>query len=196
MSSSKTYKLSFVFLLVVFSLSFVSSAAYPAPFTQDGLMTDLTVPSPSNTVTQTPKITDWSSNEICDLMSGCSQGMCYPFGYIRNETYCGDYYDDFNGRQKYEGSKFQDQKLLTENCTYDFECISNFCLNGKCKENFNEVIVPLQLELNRLKSILEEQRESTELIDENQENTSSTEQQKETPKKISFFQKWFSWGKN
>ncbi len=163
-----TNKVHSVLFFSIFLIALVSSASYPAPFDSGNTATVVGANSvPSGTIaaaTVTSSLPSPSistpivkvdnidiAKKICEVSLGCyERSGCYPFGFIMNRTYCGNYFKEINGRLKYEGSELQSQKGENAVCQYDFECKSNFCLNQQCVNGIQALIGKV---LERLASI-------------------------------------------
>ena len=109
---------------------------------------------------------------------------CFPLGYHQNGYYCEIGYDKMI---RSNVSMFIPQKNAPENCSYDFECKSNFCFNGECVD----VIKTVDDEVIRInKSDLEELRN----IIENTEASLEEDYDEEVSK--SFFSSLLGWFRN
>ena len=69
--------------------------------------------------------------------NGCfADRYCYPLGYVKNEKFCTEELvirNNRTGRVRYnERNKFINQSEIGTNCTYDFECKTNFCSGNIC----------------------------------------------------------------
>lgn len=82
---------------------------------------------------------NWSREDICNFVNGCMlDGECYQFGYIINNTYCWDKVriSKYSSRTI---NDFENQSINGNNCTYDFQCLSNFCFNKRCIDDLNNL---------------------------------------------------------
>jgi len=75
-------------------------------------------------------------------MKGCfdkTEEECYPLGYIKDNKVC---FKKHYSKNIYS-FVFINQSKSGENCTYDFECESNFCFNKKCVGDIKSLIVDI-----------------------------------------------------
>lgn len=101
----------------------------------------------SNTDSEGEEKELWSKKQICSFIRGCWEDReCYPFGYIKEEKYCGIYYI----QSSIERFGFINQSESEENCIYDFQCKSNFCLNQRCTNSIEATVLELN---NKIKDI-------------------------------------------
>lgn len=93
--------------------------------------------------------------------SGCFlDKKCYPYGYIINKKYCVAegvvYYP--NGRPHFTRKDFFiNQSEIGNECNNNFECLTNFCLNGICINQSGEVEKRIEEEMKKQKEELEKQ---------------------------------------
>lgn len=112
--------------------------------------------------------------DIFSAIQGCwSMGKVYPIGHVKDGQYCGFHYEEtITGKTKKE-IMFISQSFYGENCTYNYECESDFCYDKKCGiserrliSQLNDRISQLEIELSELKeaqsnSLIEIQEEKT-----------------------------------
>jgi len=124
--------------MLVSIMGLVIATSFPAPFVSGGASDTVIVGTRDSQAKQ------WSEESLCKFINGClDEGSCYPFGYIREEQYCGIYYIS-----SFERFGFINQSKSEENCTYDFECESNFCFNQKCVGKIDSLIIPITEKIN------------------------------------------------
>lgn len=100
----------------------------------------------------------WSEKQLCRFVGGClEENFCYPFGYIRGEQYCGIYFIS-----SYRRVGFINQSESGENCTYHFQCKSNFCFNNECVNSIESLTLGLKEKLEKENNLLEERIKSLE----------------------------------
>jgi hypothetical protein len=66
----------------------------------------------------------------------------YPYGYIKDGKYCAEEYNvKFpNGQHRYTKTDvFVEQKNISEECINNFECKTNYCSEGICKNQIEEI---------------------------------------------------------
>lgn len=122
----------------------------------------------------------WSEKKICEFTNGCSADKCYPFGYIKNDTYCGGSEQGF----------VEQQHLSGDACVYDFQCSSNFCFNNECVSNYQSLIRDVLVRLYALESKL--RLDLKEINTDSQVNETVTESLEIKENKVSgFFKRLF-----
>ena len=98
----------------------------------------------------------WSQEGLCGFIKGCAgDNVCYPFGFIKEEQYCGfdkgANLEDF----RFEKISFHNQSNAKEKCIYDFECKSNFCFNNLCVGNIESLLTNILGRLGYLEDKVE-----------------------------------------
>lgn len=127
----------------------------------------------------------WSEKGICKLMKGCYSNEeyeieCFPYGYRKEGQYCYDkvWSSPYSSATK---SGFINQSKAGESCENGFECVSNFCFNGKCVGQISSAITSvmqriliieskldiLQLNLDELKNLTQEENITINQTEEN-----------------------------
>ncbi len=176
----------FVFMIVVLSNSFlVQSATYPFPI----------VGGDSVIVTNTDSSEEkelWSEKQLCKFVRGClEEDFCYPFGYIRDEQYCGIYYIS-----SFEKFGFINQSKSEENCTYDFQCKSNFCFEGECVSSIESLTPGLKEKVENLGLTINEIEKENSFSNEDSFNETPLIESEDTtnkvPKKTNWIKKLWS----
>lgn len=110
----------------------------------------------------------WSEKQICQFTLGCaSEDKCYPFGFIKDDQYCGTYFIS-----SFERTKFLAQLDARENCTYDFQCKSNFCFNDKCINRIETLIASFINRISTLEWRIEKNGNYMQKEQENNKNIS------------------------
>ncbi len=134
---------------------------------QPSLVSPIDLVSSPIVPSDTPNEKLWSDEGICKHMKGCWMGNeCYPFGYIKDGSYCYDkaeyYYSGFYT------INFVNQSNSNERCEYDFQCKSNGCFNGKCMSGLNTFIKDIMSRLTIL-----ENKKDYQIPEEKQMNNSN-----------------------
>jgi len=118
----------------------------------------------------------WNNEDLCRFTKGCfEEGICYPFGFIKESKYCSNYYIWESSsktnwlNQSIEKIGFRGQSQSGEMCSYDFECKSNFCFNGKCVGSFNKFIADILLRISILEDRLGINEKDNVIQEEDQE---------------------------
>ncbi len=165
----------FVFLLVV-SVSFVSSAAYPEPFDNDGAF-----------VINVHDDGKFQEEKDCNGKGCFRDDYCYPKEYRLGEEYCDKdpyYYDEY-GIEVY---KFLNQSQTGSYCGNDYECLSNVCSEEICINRTEEINRQVNAKVEEIKQNI------TNKIDENLDELNKDENVSVTEKSI--IEKFLNWIKD
>jgi len=121
----------------------------------------------------------WSEKGICVFVKGCFvDDECYPRGYRKEGQYCSDKVHPY-----IDMSTFINQSKAGESCENGFECVSNFCFNGKCVSEINSLLMDL---IQRI-SVLENKLSILELSSNFDGNTALVETEKNQKRGITGF---------
>lgn len=142
-------KIILVMFVLFFSINFISGAAgaidiYDQLKDRSTGTTDAAVAGDANAVETTQTNPDeklWTKSAICNLMRGCQDYedyICYSFGSRKDDKYCGYYYANYVGI-----IRFINQSEEDSSCDNSFECKSNFCFNGKCVGDIENLLLDL-----------------------------------------------------
>jgi hypothetical protein len=126
-------------IILIFNLSFIQS--FPIQY---NMPTEGTIISSHKQPSQ---------NEVDCKGSGCFlDKKCYPYGYIINNEYCADeaiiYYPNGNPRLT-RTDIFIGQKEIEEYCKNNFECITNLCIEGICKNQTEDINRKIEEEVSK-----------------------------------------------
>ena len=162
--------------LALVTLSFVSAANYPGDI---------------NVVVKAQNEKDCWENACSD-----KYGECYPYGGVKEGKFCAEDYEvrDDYGRIKYTAKNmFVEQVELGENCSKDFECLTNFCLGNICTNKTEEFNRQVDVKID---AVIEELKQNLSYTtDKDKEDIFETEDKEISPKR-NIFEKIFGWLKN
>lgn len=149
-----------VFLLVL-TLSFVSPAQIGN--IQTNLQSSLETLSSGTSTTITGRAYNLNSDEenhesekeSCQENKGCytngKHKECYPYGYILNNSYCAGEGRNSLGKTAEESAGFKEQKSTGEKCLQNFECLTNFCSEGICINETEEINRQVDIKIDEMK---------------------------------------------
>ncbi len=147
----------------------------------------------TNPITSKDYVTSREVNKIIDdyfkmEFNTYNPTKCSHLGLIINETYCGEAYHTRNGNQIYDGLRFQEQKGEGYNCTYDFECKSNFCFNQECVNGLPRLMGDFLQKIEKLENRIKELERQRNFLEENIGNITA---EVDMPKQKNFFFRLF-----
>lgn len=95
----------------------------------------------------------WSNDELCEFINGCliEGKICYSFGHVDEEKYCG-FDESHYSKFRIKRNSFINQSEDGENCSYDFQCQSNFCFKNQCVREVSSLIKEITLEISNLEN--------------------------------------------
>lgn len=118
-----------------------------------------------------------SSDKLKEGLTGCS--TTYSYGYVKDGKYCAEeYIVRFpNGQERYTlKNAFVEQKNIYEECVNNFECKTNYCSAGFCKnqteENYLQLSAKVEEEVSKRveKELNKKQEETIDKIESQLEN--------------------------
>ncbi len=167
--------------LILISVGFVQAEIIPPPSLENSGIN----------IIHTPKNTRDCEDTDCSY-----KNKCYPHGFIMEGKFCAYDYDvrDDYGRLKYPSvTRFVEQLELGKNCSNNFECLTNMCLDNLCANITEEINYQVDIKIEELKQEMEDEEdlnESNNLI-----SGSVVEENSEIPVKKNLFEKIFDWFK-
>ena len=104
----------------------------------------------------------------------------YPFGFRKNESYCG-YDEETYERHQIVKTRFHRQKEAGKVCVHSFECESNFCNNGKWFSGNISKLINLENKVEELKQRISKLEDK--INNEKEQNQGTQEDNKKEIKK-------------
>ncbi len=185
----KISKYLIIFVLIINLLNFVISVDFSDPTGGDRAYTNV------NSVHTPEKERLWSEERLCEFVMGCFEDhICYPFGYVKDNTYCYDKAINYSKGSFYRAG-FVNQSTEGADCFYDFQCESNFCFNRQCVGNISSLVFQLANRIESLEFEIEKVNQKNVDVNEIIETRDNLPEDPDKKEDVSFFGKIFGFGK-